>query len=246
LFEEKGTLDQALARAASWHENHLRIRRRCFADRAAAGRALAARVLRRAPPKPVVYALPRGGVPVALEIANVLNAPLDLAFVRKIGVPGRPELAAAAVVDGERPDYILNVDIMRFAGLTEADVKERGREQLQEIERRRSLYMQGRSPVPARDSSAILVDDGIATGASMNAAIAAIRRRDPKRIVVAVPVMTRSSVMALCKTVDEIVCLVAPDDFAGVGQFYGNFDQLSDEEVIESLARHVGPPVKET
>lgn len=197
--------------------------------------------MRRAPPDPVVYASSLGGVPVALEIAKVLSAPLDLLLVRKIGGPGRPELAAGAVVDGERPDYILNADIMRSAGLTEADVKDRGREQLQEIELRRSLYMRGRPPVPARERSAILVDDGIATGASMNAAIAAIRQRDPRRIIVAVPIMTRSSVFALCRTIDEIFCLAAPDDFTGVGRFYVDFDQLSDKEVIESLALHARP-----
>jgi len=238
LFEEEGTLDQALTAAADWFGKHLRSQRPLFDDRTMAGRALAAKISRRAPVKPVVYALPRGGVPVALEIAEVLKAPLDLLLVRKIGVPWHLEFAAGAVVDGEEPDIILNPEIMRAAGLAEAEVTARGKAQLPEIERRRSLYMPGLRPVAARGRTAILVDDGIATGASMSAAIAAIRRREPQSIVVAVPVMSRNSVLALHEIVDEIVCLAAPDNFRGVGEFYRDFHQLSDEEVVGLLAQY--------
>jgi putative phosphoribosyl transferase len=230
LFEEEGTLDQALAAASDWYDKHLRALRPLFDDRRSAGRALASRMSQRALPNPVVYALPRGGVPVALEVAELLNAPLDLLLVRKIGVPWHPELAAGAVVDGEHPDIILNADIIRAAGLTDAEVTIRARAQLPEVERRRSLFMPGKRPVPARGKTAILVDDGIATGASMSAAIAAVGRRDPQRVIVAVPVMSRNSVLTLHGLVDKIVCLAAPDDFGGVGEFYGDFHQLSDEE----------------
>ena len=160
---------------------------RSFENREMAGRLLAARLALRAPLRPVVYALPRGGVPIAIEIAKRLNAPLDLLLVRKIGVPSQPELAAGAVVDGERPDIILNKDICRAAGLPESEVASLGAAELKEIERRRALYLPGKDPVPARGRTAILVDDGVATGASMEAAIAAVRRRAPDRIIVAAP-----------------------------------------------------------
>ncbi|MGD0720329.1 MAG: phosphoribosyltransferase family protein [Roseiarcus sp.] len=237
LFEESGAWSKAVAAAGRWYANHLRARRLVFDDRAAAGRALAVAVASLAPSRPAVYALPRGGVPVALEIASALDAPLDLLFVRKIGAPGNEELAAAAVVDGERPDLVLNEDVMRAARLTRRDIERQVGPHLKEIERRRALYMPGRPPVSAEGRTAILVDDGVATGASMRAAIAAARRRSPRRVMVAVPVAPAATAAALRELADEVVCLAAPVDFRGVGDFYRDFHQLTDGEIIDRLAR---------
>jgi len=235
LFEEEGTLDKALAAAGDWFAEYLDPPLR-FDDRRTAGAALAARVALTKPAAPVVYALPRGGVPVAVEVARRLAAPLDLLLVRKIGVPWQPELAAGAVVDGEQPDVVLNNEIVSAAGLTEAEIEDRIQAQLAEIERRRALYLPGLRPVSARGRTAILVDDGIATGASMAAAIAAVRRRSPGKIVVATPVASRSAAMTLRGLADEFICLSTPENFAGVGQFYDDFHQLTDGEVVNLLA----------
>lgn len=208
-----------------------------FRDRAEAGRLLAQELLKRRPARPVVYALPRGGVPVAAPIAAALAAPLDLLMVRKLGVPWQPELAAGSVVDGEQPDLILNPDVVRAARLSEAELQTLAAAELSEIERRRALYLPNRTPISAHNRTAILVDDGIATGASMRAAIAAVRRRTPMRIVVAVPVAARETVRELAELVDEVVCLAAPARFGAVGYFYEDFHQLGDDEVVSLLAR---------
>lgn len=208
-----------------------------FKDRTIAGRLLAAEVAKLKLERPVVYALPRGGVPVAVPIAEELKAPLDLLLVRKIGVPDQPELAAASIVDGEKPDIIRNEEIIRLARVTEAQIDAAAKSELQEIERRRAQYLPGRAPIPAAGRSAILVDDGIATGASMRAAIAAVRRRDPKRIVIAVPVAASETVRELNTVVDQVVCLHAPVHFGAVGNFYLDFHQLDDDEVVSALSR---------
>lgn len=208
-----------------------------FRDRASAGGLLAKAVVQRGFEQPVVYALPRGGVPVAAPIAAALCAPLDLLMVRKLGVPWQPELAAGSIVDGEHPDLILNEDIVRAAGLSPAAMKGLADAELKEIERRRAVYLPGRAAVPAQGKTAILVDDGIATGASMRAAIAAVRRRSPLRIVVAVPVASRETVEALSAIVEDVICLITPADFRAVGYHYDDFHQLDDREVISLLAR---------
>lgn len=212
-----------------------------FDDREAAGKALADELAKRGLVRPVVYALPRGGVPVAVEIAGRLDAPLDLLMVRKIGAPGQPELAAGAVVDGGQPepagpDLVLIDEIVRATGMTEDDIAKAARAGLAENERRRARYLAGRPPVPAQGRTAILVDDGIATGATMAAAIKAIRRRAPLRIVVAAPVAPRDAVMMLRDLVDDVVCLAVPERFDGVGEFYRDFHQLGDSEVVALLA----------
>jgi len=207
-----------------------------FRDRVSAGRLLAREVAKHGFARPVVYALPRGGVPVAAPIAASLNAPLDLLLVRKIGVPRQPELAAASIVDGERPDIILNEHIVRAAGLSDADLERLAQAQLREIERRRVLYLGNRAAVAASGRTAILVDDGIATGASMRAAITAVRRRNPLAIVVAIPVASREVVQALADEADHVICLAAPADFRAVGHYYDDFHQLEDEEVVAVLA----------
>ncbi len=206
-----------------------------FPDRAAAGRALGTELQRRALEAPVVYALPRGGVPVAVEIAKTLSAPLDLLLVRKIGVPGHEEWAAGSIVDGERPDIILNSDVMQAVGLSQADITQAAGRQLREIERRRAIYAPGRAPVSAKGKTAILVDDGVATGASMKAAIAAVRRRAPKRVVVAVPVASPETATELAALADEVVVLAAPANFRAVGLYYEDFHQLEDAEVVHLL-----------
>ncbi len=185
---------------------------------------------------PVVLALPRGGVPVAFEIARRLDAPLDLVLVRKIGAPGQPELAAGAIVDGESPELVLNDEVVRHAGLGEADLEAAKRRELAEIERRRAFYLGGREPRGVAGRTAILVDDGIATGASMRAAVHALRRRGPETLVLAVPVAARETIAAFRAEADRVVCLDAPDWFWAVGAQYRDFRQTTDEEVQRLLA----------
>jgi predicted phosphoribosyltransferase len=216
--------------------------RPCFADRAEAGRLLAGKLAHLALEAPAVYALPRGGVPVAAEIAERLGAPLDLLLVRKIGVPGQPELAAGAVVDGEPPDVVLNEDIVAAAGLTQEEIAELTRLQLREIERRRARYLGARPSVAAAGRDAILVDDGVATGASMEAAVAAMRRRAPRKLVVAVPVASREGARRLLRLADELVCLATPEPFLAIGAFYRDFHQLEDDEVTRVMAKFAFPP----
>jgi putative phosphoribosyl transferase len=207
-----------------------------FADRAIAGQLLAKEVARLRPEAPVVFALPRGGVPVAAPIATALNAPLDLLLVRKIGVPWQPELAAGSVIDGERPDIVLNDDVVRAAGLSPSDIRSIADAELKEVERRRAIYMPGRSPTSAKGRTAILVDDGMATGASMRAAVAAVRRRGPRRIIVAIPVAAAETAQEFRAIVDDVVCLVTPRHFGSVGYYYDDFRQLSDADVTAVLA----------
>ncbi len=206
-----------------------------FSSRKDAGRQLASELKAMKIDNPVVLALPRGGVPVAAEVARELNAPLDLLLVRKIGVPWQPELAAAAIVDGESPDLVLNDSVMSALGLTRADIDGEAGAQLAEIERRRKLYLGDRSPVSVRGCSAIVVDDGIATGTTAKAALQALRRRDPKTVILAVPVGAPDSLADLAEHADRIVCLQSPASFYAIGQFYLDFHQLSDQEVIDEL-----------
>ena len=211
-----------------------------FADRRAAGRALAQVLAKKNLVAPVVLALPRGGVPVAAEIASALGAPLDIVLVRKIGVPLQPELAAAAVVDGGDPEVVTNDDVVRLAGVTAADLAAGTKRELEEIERRRSVYLQGRARVPLEGRTIILVDDGIATGASVRAALKALRRKDPKALILAVPVAPLEAVDALKREVDEVVCLWTPEPFFAIGLHYVDFHQIGDKEVVELLADQAG------
>jgi putative phosphoribosyl transferase len=185
----------------------------------------------------VVLALPRGGVAVAGEIARALNAPLDVVLVRKIGVPFQPELAVAAVVDGSAPEVVVNEDVAESAGIEQAYIDTQAKQELAEIERRRKVYLQGRPPVPVEGRTVILVDDGVATGASIRAALKALRRRKPRALILAVPVAPLDAIEELGKLVDEIVCLRTPEPFVAIGIHYADFHQMSDSEVIELLAR---------
>lgn len=206
-----------------------------FADRTEAGRRLAERLGHLKDEAPVVLALPRGGVPVGLEIAKALAAPLDLVLVRKIGAPFQPELALGAVVDGGRAETVLNHDIVREYGVPDSYLSEEAARQLEEIERRRQLWLAKRNHAAVEDHTAILVDDGIATGATTEAALAATRRTGPRRLVLAVPVAPPDTIERLRPEVDQIVCLATPEAFAAIGQFYDDFRQLTDEDVVRLL-----------
>ncbi len=207
-----------------------------LADRRFAGAALATELAARGYDHPIVFALPRGGVPVGVEVAKALSAPLDLLLVRKIGVPGQEELAAGSIVDGEHPDLILNEEIVRSVGMSREQIAAEAQRQLAEIERRRRLYLPGVAPLSAKGATAILVDDGVATGASMKAAVAAVRRRSPKRVVVAAPVASPEIAAELAALADEVVFLATPARFGAVGFYYDDFHQLDDAEVIALLA----------
>ena len=208
-----------------------------FENRADAGRRLA--LMLRAMPlaDPVVLALPRGGVPVAAEIAAVLGAPLDLVLVRKVGVPQFPELAVAAVVDGGSAEIVVNKEIARSEGVTDAEIEMGAMGELAEIERRRAIYLGERPRQPVAGRDLIVVDDGIATGASVKAAMKALRRNEPRRIILAVPVAPRDTLAEMKQIADEVVCLEAPAGFHSVGASYRDFHQLEDDEVIALLDR---------
>jgi putative phosphoribosyl transferase len=206
-----------------------------FRDRRDAGRRLAQELAGLDLPDPVFLALPRGGVPVAVEAAGLLRAPLDLVLVRKIGAPGHQELAAGAIVDGSRPDLVRNEDVIRSYRIDESYLAAEAQRQLAEIERRRRLYLGERPRVPLEGRDAVVVDDGIATGATVRAALQAVRRARPRSLVLAVPVAPPETLAELGPLCDEIVCLESPPDFHAVGQFYRDFGQVPDDEVIELL-----------
>jgi putative phosphoribosyl transferase len=211
-----------------------------FADRRAAGRVLARALHDKHLAAPVVFALPRGGVPVAAEIAAALRAPLDIVLVRKIGVPLQRELAVAAVVDGSEPEVVVNEDVATLAGITAADIATEVNKELAEIERRRNVYLRGRARVPVEGQNVILVDDGIATGASVRAALQALKRKGPKALILAVPVAPSETIAALRREADEIVCLRTPDPFFAIGMHYADLRQVSDDEVVRCLAEQAG------
>ncbi|KPP83501.1 MAG: putative phosphoribosyl transferase [Rhodobacteraceae bacterium HLUCCO07] len=213
-----------------------------FPNRSEAGKALAEELASNGYHDPVVVALPRGGVPVGIEIARGLDAPMDLVMVRKIGVPGQPELAVAAVVNGDDPRIVINESIAAHVGLTRDDIERMAREQLDEIARRRGIYLRDRKPVPMKGRTVIVADDGIATGATMRASLKALQQRGPARLVLAVPVAAPDTLAELREEVDEVVCLLTPQPFFGVGAHYADFDQTTDDEVIRLMdeARELG------
>jgi putative phosphoribosyl transferase len=208
-----------------------------YADRRDAGRQLAARLVHLKDRRPVILALPRGGVAIGFEIAEALAAPLDIVLVRKIGVPWQPELALGAVTDGAAPDTFIDRDLAATLDIPESYIEEETRRQLQEIERRRNSYCAGRPPIETAGRTAIVVDDGIATGATMRVALRAVRRRGPARLVLAVPVAPADTPELFADAADEIVCLDMPAAFGAIGFFYRDFHQMTDAEVTELLAR---------
>ena len=208
-----------------------------FRNRTHAGQKLARALIRYKSLHPVVLALPRGGVLVAAEIAAALDAPLDLVLVRKIGVPNQPELAMGAVTDGEQPMVVRNSEIIESCGISEQEFDSVANEELAEIERRRRRYTGDRAGAEVMGQVAIIIDDGIATGATALAAIQAVRSRKPKEVVLAVPVAPLDTVKKLHSEVDAIVCLDTPEELDAIGYFYHDFHQVSDEEVIATLKR---------
>jgi len=208
-----------------------------FKDRSDAGRKLAAALAGYKDQQPVILALPRGGVPVAAEVAAALNAPLDLILVRKIGVPFQPELAMGAVVDGGTPIIVRNEDVIQLAAIDESDFKAVCDSELSEIDRRRQRYLGNRERAGVAGCTAIVIDDGIATGATTRAALRATRIRNPKLLVLAVPVAPTESLAELRHEADEVVCLEDYEVFRAIGFYYRDFRQVSDEEVIRILGR---------
>jgi len=208
-----------------------------FRDRLDAGRKLAAALKGFAGQNPVVLALPRGGVPVAAEVAAQLHAPLDLVIVRKIGAPMQPELAMGAVVDGGAPIIVRNEDVIRQAMISEVDFNRICELELAEIASRRRRYLGERLPIEVKGRIVIVVDDGIATGATTKAALRATRMRKPKKLVLAVPVAASDSLSKSKREADKVICLEDYEYLGAIGLYYSDFSQTSDEEVVEALAR---------
>jgi putative phosphoribosyl transferase len=207
-----------------------------FRDRADAGRRLAEELVAYAArPDVLVLALPRGGVPVAFEVAQALEAPLDVLVVRKLGVPGHEELAMGAVASGGA--WVLNDDVVRALGIPGHLLKEVTARELRELQRRERNYRDDRPAPDVHGKVVILVDDGLATGSTMRAAVAALRRLDPARIIVAVPVGAPATCAEIGREADECVCCIQPDPFYAVGVWYEDFSQTTDEEVRDLLQR---------
>jgi predicted phosphoribosyltransferase len=215
---------------------------RRFRDRHDAGRLLAEKLTAYAHrPDVLVLALPRGGVPVAYEVARALGTPLDVFVVRKLGVPGHEELAMGAVATGGV--RVLNDDVVRGLRIPDRVIDAVTALEQQELARRERLYRGDRTPPDVRGRTVILVDDGLATGATMHAAIAALRQQEPARIVVAVPTAAPETCNALRAEVDDVVCAITPEPFHAVGLWYEDFSQTTDEEVRELLAC-AAPPAR--
>jgi predicted phosphoribosyltransferase len=212
-----------------------------FIDRRDAGRVLASRLQDYAGRDDVVVlALPRGGVPVAFEVASALDAPLDVFLVRKLGTPGHRELAMGAIASGGV--RVLNADVVRWYGIPEAAIQSVAREEAAELARRERAYRDDRRAPNLTDRIVILVDDGLATGSTMRAAAQAVRAHHPSRVVIAVPVGARQTCSDLAAVADEVICARMPEPFSAVGQWYLNFDQTADDEVREFLQKSIPAP----
>jgi putative phosphoribosyl transferase len=212
-----------------------------FANRREAGEVLAGEVRRLDLHDPVVLALPRGGVPVGYEVARAIGAPLDILLVRKIGAPGHEEFGIGALVDGASPQLVLDEAVAQSVGASREYVAQQVALQLKEIERRRAAYRTG-PPIALDGKTVVLVDDGIATGGTVRAALQALAKVRCKRIVLAIPMAPREVLPSLQALCDHVVCPYTPDPFFAVGAHYRDFTQTSDEEVIHLLAaaRHAG------
>jgi putative phosphoribosyl transferase len=204
-----------------------------FKDRAEAGRILANRLTKYADQKPIVLGLPRGGVPVAFEVAKALKAPLDVYVVRKLGVPGHEELAMGAIASGDV--RVLNKPVVEDLRISEEAIETETRKEQEELKRRELLYRGKRPPLDVSNRTVVLVDDGIATGSTIKAAIAALKKQKAGRIVVAVPVAPASTIDELKTEVDEVICVSTPEFFYAISLWYDEFPQTSDEEVRELL-----------
>lgn len=205
-----------------------------FKDRSEAGLRLAEQLLRHRDENPVVLALPRGGVPVGAEISRKLGAPLDVVVARKIGAPDQPELAIGAVAEGIK---LVNERVVRALDISEVWIDRAAEKELEAVEQRTRLFRGDRPAEKIEDRTAILVDDGIATGMTAKAAIRAVRRENPRRIVLAAPVCAEQTARELAKEVDEVSCLKTPEDLWAIGLWYKDFHQTPDEEVINLLEK---------
>ena len=208
-----------------------------FRNRREAGRKLAAALMRVKDARPIVLALPRGGVPVAFEIARALGAPLEVALVRKIGAPGHAELGLGAVVDGAEPQMILNEELVRTVDPPPGYLEAEKTRQLAELERRRKLYRAGRRAPAIEGRTVIVVDDGIATGGTAKAVLRALAMQKAGRVILAVPVAPSDALEELAAQADEVVCLASPEPFFAVGEHYRDFTQTTDEEVVDLLQK---------
>ena len=208
-----------------------------FRDRKDAGERLAAQLLHLKDKSQVVLALPRGGVAIGSAIARRLGAPLDIVLVRKIGVPWQQELALGAVADGGTPEIFIDERMAESLTIPGDYVREETTRQLAEVERRRQIYCAGRPPIDVAGRTAIVVDDGIATGATMRVALRAVRRRGPAWLVLAAPVAAAETLAALADEADETVCVAAPEGLGAIGYYYEDFHQMDDDEVTALLAR---------
>lgn len=240
LFEEHGTLDYVVRQATNWFERFVSPPappsiKVPFLNRREAGRLLAEQLTRFKDDHPLVLALPRGGVPVAYEVAAKLDGDLDLLLVRKIGAPHHAEYGIGAVVDGENPQILVNRDIVHQLTVPTGYIRSEAHRQLREIERRREDYLGTRKPTPVGGRTVIVVDDGIATGSTVRAALRAIRQKKPRKLVLAVPVGAPDTILSLQHECDEVICLVTPDPFFAVGAHYEDFGQTTDEEVRQLL-----------
>ena len=213
-----------------------------FTDRAEGGRRLAAELVRRLPrirdEDPLVLAIPRGGVPVGYEVARATEAPLDLFIARKLGAPGHEELGIGAVAPGGT--RFLDADAIRMLGVSDAYIEEVTQKELAELERRLHCFRGDRPPSRIEGRSVVLVDDGLATGVTALASLTALRLQRPRRLVFAAPVCSVEGSEAVARQADDVVCVAAPERFFGVGAWYQDFTQTSDEEVVELLARRSG------
>ncbi len=245
LFEESGTLEQVAELASDWFVLHMKGAPLAhvsagdpivFSSRVEAGRMLAAALSSYKGKDVVVLGIPRGGLPVAREVADALQAPLDIVVVRKLGAPGQPELGIGAVVDGDHPRAIFNQGVIESLGVEDEYITREIERQLKEIKRREIAYRGGEPSVALAGKTVIVVDDGIATGSSVRAALRGVRRAKPKKLILAIPVAPAETLEALRGDTDEIVCLETPEDFFAVGQFYRDFHQVGDDEVKRILA----------
>ena len=245
LFEEEGTLEQVASLASEWLVRHFASAPAkgistdypiVFSNRAEAGRRLAGALASYKGERVVVLGIARGGLPVAREVAQALDAPLDIVVVRKLGAPGQPELGIGAVVDGDHPRAIFNQEVIESLGVGDDYIDREMERQIREIKRREIEYRGTEPAVPLAGKTVIVVDDGIATGSSVRAALRGVRRAKPKQLILAVPVAPAETLEALRDDADQIVCLETPENFFAVGQFYRDFHQVSDDEVKRILA----------